>query len=138
MWGKSEKEKWEWKKYKVCQVIKHYIKFHHPKTNLAKFGYIIISINIKKHRILLYFWLSGRNHKTQGIIQETFSASNWRSYEWFEMLKFQMSITQEVKLCLSTSPTNKPIISFFGLAYQGKDIVFRFIIEYSSLRDFGP
>ncbi len=23
-----------------------------------------------------------------------------------------------------------------GLAYQGKDIVFRFIIEYSSLRDF--
>jgi len=28
--------------------------------------------------------------------------------------------------------------SFIGLAYQGKDIVFRFIIEYSSLRDFGP
>jgi hypothetical protein len=26
----------------------------------------------------------------------------------------------------------------FGLAYQGNDIVFRFIIEYSSLRDFGP
>jgi hypothetical protein len=26
-----------------------------------------------------------------------------------------------------------------GLAYQGKkDIVFRFIIEYNSLRDFGP
>jgi hypothetical protein len=24
------------------------------------------------------------------------------------------------------------------LAYQGKDIVFRFIIEYSSLRDFSP
>jgi len=23
------------------------------------------------------------------------------------------------------------------MAYQGKDIVFRFIIEYSSLRDFG-
>jgi hypothetical protein len=27
---------------------------------------------------------------------------------------------------------------FVGLAYQGKDIVFRFIIEYSSIRDFGP
>jgi hypothetical protein len=27
---------------------------------------------------------------------------------------------------------------FVGLAYQGKDIVVRFIIEYSSLRDFGP
>jgi hypothetical protein len=31
------------------------------------------------------------------------------------------------------------IYHIFGLAYQGKDIVFRFIIEYySSLRDFGP
>jgi len=27
---------------------------------------------------------------------------------------------------------------FVGLAYQSKDIVFRLIIEYSSLRDFGP
>jgi len=27
--------------------------------------------------------------------------------------------------------------SFVGLAYRGKDIVSRFIIEYSSLRDFG-
>ncbi len=27
---------------------------------------------------------------------------------------------------------------FVGVAYQGKDIVFRFIIEYNSLRDFGP
>jgi hypothetical protein len=27
---------------------------------------------------------------------------------------------------------------FIGLAYQGKDIMFRFIIEYSSLTDFGP
>ncbi len=29
-------------------------------------------------------------------------------------------------------------MSFIGFAYQGKDIVFRFIIEYNSLRDFGP
>jgi len=28
--------------------------------------------------------------------------------------------------------------SFLVSAYQGKDIVFRFIIEYNSLRDFGP
>jgi hypothetical protein len=27
---------------------------------------------------------------------------------------------------------------FIGIAYQGKDIVLRFILEYSSLRDFGP
>ncbi len=26
---------------------------------------------------------------------------------------------------------------FVGLAYEGEDIVFKFIIEYSSLRDFG-
>jgi len=26
----------------------------------------------------------------------------------------------------------------FGLAYQAKDIVFRFVIGYSSLRHFGP
>jgi hypothetical protein len=30
------------------------------------------------------------------------------------------------------------VLLFVGLAYQGKEIVFRFIIEYSSLRDFGP
>jgi hypothetical protein len=29
------------------------------------------------------------------------------------------------------------LIICIGLAYQGKDIVFRFITEYSSLRDFG-
>jgi hypothetical protein len=30
-------------------------------------------------------------------------------------------------------------VFFVGLAYQGKSIVFRFIIEYSSsFRDFGP
>jgi hypothetical protein len=28
--------------------------------------------------------------------------------------------------------------AFMGFAYQGKDIVFRYIIEYSTLRDFGP
>jgi hypothetical protein len=27
---------------------------------------------------------------------------------------------------------------FFGLADKGKDIVFRFITEYSGLMDFGP
>jgi hypothetical protein len=40
----------------------------------------------------------------------------------------------EISLC----PLRKVVCLFIGLAYQGKDIVFRFIIEYSSLRDFGP
>jgi hypothetical protein len=30
------------------------------------------------------------------------------------------------------------LLFFIGLAYQGKDIVFPFIAEYTSLRDFGP
>ncbi len=30
------------------------------------------------------------------------------------------------------------LTSLVGLAYQGKDIVSRFITEYNSLRDFGP
>jgi len=30
------------------------------------------------------------------------------------------------------------VFFFIGIACQGKDIVFRFIIEYSSLRNFGP
>jgi hypothetical protein len=28
--------------------------------------------------------------------------------------------------------------TLIGFAYQGKDIVFEFILEYSSLSDFGP
>jgi hypothetical protein len=30
------------------------------------------------------------------------------------------------------------MLKFVGLALVGKDIVFRFIIEYSNLREFGP
>jgi hypothetical protein len=40
-------------------------------------------------------------------------------------------------LCTTTSNDNWSV--FIDLAYEGKDIVFRFIIiEYSSLRDFRP
>jgi hypothetical protein len=38
-------------------------------------------------------------------------------------------------------PIHKYIMMFFafvGLAYQGKDIVFRFILEYISLRSLAP
>jgi hypothetical protein len=35
-------------------------------------------------------------------------------------------------------PFEEQNISFIGLAYEGKDIVFRFIIEYTSSMDFGP
>jgi hypothetical protein len=33
---------------------------------------------------------------------------------------------------------DQPSRVFVGLAYQGKDMVYKFIIEYSSFRDFGP
>jgi hypothetical protein len=44
------------------------------------------------------------------------------------------------KIELIVKPLKKMVSSMFvGLAYQSKDIiVFRFIIEYSSLKDFGP
>jgi hypothetical protein len=38
-----------------------------------------------------------------------------------------------------TTKCNVIYIAFVGLAYQeGKDIVFRFIIEFSGVREFGP
>ncbi len=46
------------------------------------------------------------------------------------------------KIFINLNSFHKPstwhpnLIFVVGLAYQGKDIVFRFIIEYSSLRDF--
>jgi hypothetical protein len=42
--------------------------------------------------------------------------------------------------CQKRSPVGRLLQTalLFGLAYLGKDIVFRFIIEYSSLRNFGP
>jgi hypothetical protein len=39
---------------------------------------------------------------------------------------------------MKTTKVTQQYFFVFGLAYQGKDIMFRFIIEYSSLRDFGP
>jgi len=44
------------------------------------------------------------------------------------------------QICEANSqPLGTNVPAFIGFAYQeGKDIVFRFILEYSSLRDFGP
>jgi hypothetical protein len=42
------------------------------------------------------------------------------------------------KYLLEPKPQTEKVKKFIGLGYQGKDIVLRFIIEYSSLRDFGP
>jgi hypothetical protein len=34
--------------------------------------------------------------------------------------------------------SDQQLSDFVGFLYQGKDFVFRFFIEYSSLKDFGP
>jgi hypothetical protein len=66
---KVEKRKMRMKKYKVCQVVKHYKKFHHPKANLAKFGYIISIYKGKKktQNPSLFLATSGNHHKTLAI-----------------------------------------------------------------------
>jgi hypothetical protein len=49
--------------------------------------------------------------------------------------------TNKKEILLFTTPLSRQIPAFGGfidLALVGKDIVFNFIIEYSSLRDFGP
>jgi hypothetical protein len=61
-------------------------------------------------------------------------------YEPCISLDFLNSLIVKLLANLQTlvDPWQKTILLFIGLAYQGKDIVFRFIIEYTSLRDFGP
>ncbi len=44
----------------------------------------------------------------------------------------------EAKLVITILRIVKALPYFVGLAYQGKVIVFRFIIEYSCLLDFAP
>jgi hypothetical protein len=76
------------------------------------------------------------------------SSSYWCWFTWNSTLRFIISRVLElgkVTRHLHIKKTLKVASSFLvvyrtlvGLAYQGKDIVFRFIIRYSSLRDFGP
>jgi hypothetical protein len=48
-------------------------------------------------------------------------------------------LTPKLATARAQGDLSSKIILFVGLAYQGMDIiVFRFIIEFSSLRDFGP
>jgi hypothetical protein len=51
-------------------------------------------------------------------------------------LKFKATLLLHSRALLRDLGEN--ICLFVGLAYEGKDIVFRFVIEYSSSRDFGP
>jgi hypothetical protein len=44
---------------------------------------------------------------------------------------------ERTKPCM-LSDTNQQHANFVGLAYQGKGVMFRSIMEYSSVKDFGP
>ncbi len=60
----------------------------------------------------------------------------WYRLKWLFKFWEKMVVVQNSKKLVKIGyHTNG---SFIGLAYQGKHIVFRFIMEYSSLRDFGP
>jgi hypothetical protein len=54
---------------------------------------------------------------------------------WLQLAKYMKRSVPQVLLHISTSLL-KSMSLFIGLALVGKDIVFGFIIEYSSLRDF--
>jgi hypothetical protein len=60
----------------------------------------------------------------------------WQNW-WFFVPKFAIGL--EIKIIRHWNLfQHKGYRIFIGLALVGKDIVFRFIIEYTSLRDFGP
>jgi hypothetical protein len=70
------------------------------------------------------------------------------SSKWVDALESTQKVGVPFLLCIMHLKTidesenggmykSKLSCSFIGLADQGKDIVFRFITEHSSLRDFG-
>jgi len=60
----------------------------------------------------------------------------WQNWS-FSVPKFAIGL--EIKIiCHLNLFQHKSYCTFIVLALVGKDIVFRFIIEYTSLRDFGP
>ncbi len=60
-------------------------------------------------------------------------------HEAISCSKMDPDLTPKLATARAQGDLSSKIILFVGLAYQGMDIiVFRFIIEFSSLRDFGP
>ncbi len=55
---------------------------------------------------------------------------------WWKTPKFKSTLLLHMRALLRDLGEN--ICLFVGIYFIGKDIVFRFIIEYSSSRDFGP
>jgi len=70
------------------------------------------------------------------VIETTFDAPVPQLF-WVKVRKVTIILAPS-----SVPPSPPPFLcdgrTFVGLALEGKDIVFRFIVEYSSLRDFAP
>ncbi len=72
----------------------------------------------------MLFWM----YTIQSFI---YYCSVWEKGNWIlEVISIHTATNKQSALL-------KLLLESGGLAYQGKDIVFRFIIEYISLRDFG-
>jgi hypothetical protein len=72
-----------------------------------------------------------------GISLPPIWTQNWNHEKTLYLIRELGSLSTQVDFVFEKLTSR---LNFVGLAYQdiGKDIMFRFIIEYSSLRDFDP
>ncbi len=83
-----------------------------------------------------YFFMSSESWSLDGCFLFFHFLKIWQNWLFF-VSKF--AICLEIKIrCHLNLFRNKSYCIFIGVAYQGKDIVFTFIIGYTNLRDFGP
>jgi hypothetical protein len=54
---------------------------------------------------------------------------------WF--LSSLSELATQCVMVIYIKGSNTLLVHFVGLAYKGKNIMFKFIIEYNNLRDFG-
>jgi hypothetical protein len=88
-------------------------------------------------RTMILCFLKGKRVWNQQLINGEPRVNHW-FHSGFERTRFNLELIfkSEIRFIFLKNWTQTKIPGFIGFAYQGKDIVFRFIIEYSSLRDF--
>jgi hypothetical protein len=90
--------------------------------------------------IYIYKWIHHANEATKQVpkyLDQPVIVNMDGYIYWKEPAKWQDHKGAHNKIVISIMCKVGPY-RFVDLEYQGKDIVFRFIIEYSSLMDFGP
>jgi hypothetical protein len=98
---------------------------HYPRVEETEHGWKSNSIQSKN--AIPHF-----NESTYQCISFTISRQNSHISIHYLLKKFNVMIQRLIGVM------GGHILFIVGLALVGKDIVFRFIIEYNSLRDFGP